>query len=121
MNRVFLFSLFFCFLSGFLILNFWISDFPILNFGIPDFRKLFLLGAECCNKKRRLSVLVLYFSFIPFYCFFFFYFLFLFLLECHIRKKNHKNFPFFEFLILENRLNELAKSQFRNGDYQHEE
>nr|DAN87342.1 MAG TPA: hypothetical protein [Caudoviricetes sp.] len=91
LRTVFFIFLVFRFLSGFLILNFWISDFLILNFGFSDFKKWFLLGADYRNQKRRLSVLVLYFSFYSF-LFFFFFILFFAVLKCCT--KNAKFFIF---------------------------
>lgn len=64
------------------------------------------------------SFTLLLYTILLFYSFFIFYFYFSWNV---IYAKNHKNFSFFEFLILENGLNELVKSRFRSGDYQHEE
>lgn len=71
--------------------------------------------------KSEAAIISVSFTFLLYTILLFYSFLFFISLGMSYAQKNHKNFPLFEFLILENGLNELAKSQFRSGDYRPEE
>lgn len=79
---------------------------------VPPGRRLLKSEAAIIS----ISFILLLYTILLFYSFFIFI-----SLEMPYTQKNHKNFPLFEFLILENGLNELAKSQFRSGDYRPKE